>query len=502
MLKNVLGKWLEILLSTASVFILYPFLVSNIGEDQYGVWLLINSITGYFQLLALGVPLSTVRHISKYWAQKDYDKVNEVVGTCLVVYGIIALIVLALGSGLALGLDTLFEIPQAYVRPAKIAALIATATIACSFLFEVLEGTIHAQQKQFVLAMIRSALVLTRTVATLLLVRHDNGLYVIALVLAGSVFAQGVVMAVYVRRHYPVMRFSLAAGTKAMAKEIFHYSMWALVMSLAGLISFRTDPIVIGSVLSVGLIVYFSVANNLLLYLSEVMEGIAQALMPRVSSMEARKEITALAPVYLEYSRLTYLIMQAVCVMFIVLGGDFIALWMGEEFRGPAGRVLIILALAYQFYLVQRGVGVAILLGIGSIKVPTLLMVGAAVLNAVVSVILAMFWGIEGVAWGTTIPLWLLSAALLVYTSRLLHVSVGRYVLHAYVIPSLISPLLIVPPLLFKLISAVDSFPKFVGVAGVSTLAYCVAAFYLLPKNQQSGLLRMLPGRRRTVEPS
>ncbi|HEY5960575.1 MAG TPA: hypothetical protein VIV60_28675, partial [Polyangiaceae bacterium] len=114
MLKNIVASWGEILVAIVSVFVLYPFFVQTFGEGQYGIWLLITSVMGYFKLLSLGVPLATVKHISKYWAQNDFDKVNEVIGTCLLLYGAIAIVVLLTGSALALNLDLLFPISPQY----------------------------------------------------------------------------------------------------------------------------------------------------------------------------------------------------------------------------------------------------------------------------------------------------------------------------------------------------------------------------------------------------
>ena len=65
MLKNVIANWAEIFFTIMSVFVLYPFLVGTLGKEQYGIWLLITAVTGYLTLLHLGIPLATVRHISK-----------------------------------------------------------------------------------------------------------------------------------------------------------------------------------------------------------------------------------------------------------------------------------------------------------------------------------------------------------------------------------------------------------------------------------------------------
>jgi hypothetical protein len=44
------------------------------GAEQYGTWLLISSITVYFTLLQLGVPMAKVRFVSMYYAKGEIEK--------------------------------------------------------------------------------------------------------------------------------------------------------------------------------------------------------------------------------------------------------------------------------------------------------------------------------------------------------------------------------------------------------------------------------------------
>jgi O-antigen/teichoic acid export membrane protein len=57
----------------------------------------------------------------------------------------------------------------------------------------------------------------------------------------------------------------------------------------------------------------------------------------------------------------------------------------------------------------MQGIGGDILLGVGRHRLLALLSLGSAVVNIVLSVILVQIIGLPGVAWGTTIPLSLLS---------------------------------------------------------------------------------------------
>ncbi len=55
MFKNVGSNWVVSLVSMVAIYFITPFTIHKLGDDGYGTWNLINAITGYLALLALGV---------------------------------------------------------------------------------------------------------------------------------------------------------------------------------------------------------------------------------------------------------------------------------------------------------------------------------------------------------------------------------------------------------------------------------------------------------------
>ena len=63
-------------------YVLMPFTLRVLGQDGYGTWLLISSVTGYLNLLMLGVPMASVRQFSMSLASGDERDLNVAVATC------------------------------------------------------------------------------------------------------------------------------------------------------------------------------------------------------------------------------------------------------------------------------------------------------------------------------------------------------------------------------------------------------------------------------------
>src|SRR5437762_4431519 len=109
MLKNVGSNWIVTLVTVAAMYLLTPFTLHTLGENGYGTWNLINSITGYAGLLVLGVPMASVRYFAQHVATGDQRKLNEVIGSCTALYLILGGVALLAGVGMyaffALGYD-------------------------------------------------------------------------------------------------------------------------------------------------------------------------------------------------------------------------------------------------------------------------------------------------------------------------------------------------------------------------------------------------------------
>src|ERR671918_2474196 len=86
LLTGTATKYVLLAVNIATGIVLMPFTIEHLGKAQYGLWLLIASMTYYFQLLDLGYGSGLVRHITEADARRDERAVNEVVSTFVVVY--------------------------------------------------------------------------------------------------------------------------------------------------------------------------------------------------------------------------------------------------------------------------------------------------------------------------------------------------------------------------------------------------------------------------------
>src|SRR5215467_8294867 len=75
-LKNVSSSWFSLGVNVVTGFILSPFIVHHLGDEAFGLWILIFSVTGYYGLFDLGIRSSIVRYVAKYSANGEYGDVQ------------------------------------------------------------------------------------------------------------------------------------------------------------------------------------------------------------------------------------------------------------------------------------------------------------------------------------------------------------------------------------------------------------------------------------------
>jgi len=428
LLRNIGSSWIVTLATIGVTYFLLPFILHSLGEDGYGSWMLINSLTGYLALLVLGVPMASVRYFAEHVAEGDTRKLNQAIGSCTGLYLALGVGALLVGAGLFVPFSVGYEIPLAWRSEARLAFGLVVLSVAAGFLAVLPEG-IMAAHHDFVL---RNFVVLGRLFLrlglTLVLLTIRPSLVFLALIQNICFAFEFSVSWLLIRRRYPGVRMSLADFDWKTVRRISSFSLYVLLLNVGGRLSFETDSLVIGAFMDVGRIPFYTVANTLVIYLMEFVIAIAAVVMPMATKLKTEGRSAELREIYLKWSKIALSLTLMTGLFLIVLGPQFIGWWIGPTFEEPAGRVLQILMVSGLVFLPVRGVAQPILMGLGKPGLPTVAFLAAGLLNLALSLALVGPFGLSGVALGTAIPNVLFALFVLVLTCRELETSLLAYV--------------------------------------------------------------------------
>jgi len=478
MLRNVGSNWVVALVTAAVTYVVTPFVVHYLGAEGYGTWMLITAITGYMSLLSLGVPMATVRYLAQHVAEHNTRRMNATIASCAGLYLVIGGVAAVSGAVMTIMFEAVYDVPAAWRVQAQVALGLMVLQVSAGFIGLLPEGILFAHHDFVRRNVVRVATVLLRLGLTVGLLALRSSLVVMAVAqLLCLAFDAGVSM-LLIRRRYPEVRPRLGEFDWPSVRRIFAFSVYVLLLNTGARLSFETDALVIGAVLSVGAISFYAIANNIILYLMDFSLAIAAVVSPTATKLKTEGRVEELAATFLTWSKVALSLCICAGTFLIVLGPKFIGWWIDPSFEEPSGVVLQILMVSSFAFLPVRAVALPVLVGLGKPLTPTIAYLAAGVLNLALSIVLARPLGLAGVALGTAIPNVLFAIVVLVAACRELDIRVVSYL--RYVVPrAALGSLPIVAVLLwFRLGLQVDAIGGLAAAGGATVLLF--AAIWVL----------------------
>jgi O-antigen/teichoic acid export membrane protein len=446
--KNVGTRYLAIAAETLLGLVMLPFNLSHLGAAEYGLWVLLGSLTVHFSTLDLGYGSGLVKFAAQYRARRDPQALNEIASTLFFIFTGVACVAYAIVIGLAINLDHLFKITADQAHTGRSVLLIIGVYVALNFPFSVYGGIISGFQRYDInngQAVITSVAVAVTNVIVL-----GTGHGLVTLVAATTTIR---VLAYFIYRRnayrvFPPLRIRPSLFRRSRLREVTGFSVYASIIDWANKLNYQMDQVLIGMFLGSAMVAVWAPAERIISGVQRLTNQLNGVLFPTIVDSDASSRPERLQRILLEGTRFSLAMVVPIAVTLIVLADPLIHAWLGSNAEKVAGciPVIQILAVAVTFR-VGNATGNTLLKGAGEHRLVAWVNLGTGLVNAVLSVLLIGRFGLQGVAWGTLIPI-AVSAVFILYPAacRRVGVSPARALVQA-VVPAL-WPALIVAPLL------------------------------------------------------
>ena len=177
LIAGTVTRYLVLVLNIGFGAVLMPFTVRHLGQTEYGLWMLVASLTTYFQLLDLGYGNGVVRHLVDADRRGDIAEVNRVASTFVCVYTVIAAIACgAIAVMVAVVVPRFPHLSPAQVRVAQLLLAILGARVAIGFPLTVFGAVTNARQGFVLNNLVASATVAANALCTYLVLARGGGL--------------------------------------------------------------------------------------------------------------------------------------------------------------------------------------------------------------------------------------------------------------------------------------------------------------------------------------
>ncbi|WP_434798765.1 lipopolysaccharide biosynthesis protein [Terrisporobacter vanillatitrophus] len=391
-------SYLSLFLGTFIQILYTPIMIRLLGQAEYGLFTLANSVIGYLGVLEFGIGNAIVRYTAKYRANNDKEGEYNLNGMLIIVYSFIAIVVAIAGSLLVSNSNKLFSnaLSVSELNTIKILMSLMIFNMVIAFPFGIFNSIVSAYERftfQKILGIIRTILNPLVMLPLLFMGYKSIGMTVISTAL-NIIF---IIVNVYycfkvlkVKIRFNNMEFSLF-------KEIFTYSFFIFLNMIVDRIYWGTDQLILGAVSGATMVAIYSIGSQFNNYYMTFSTAISSIFLPRVTQMVTKNvSDKELSDLFIKIGRIQYLVLSFILSGFILVGKEFIQIWAGEGYN-TSYYIALVVMIPLTIPLIQN-LGITILQAKNMHKFRSNLYVVIALMNVIMSIPLAYKLGGFGCA--------------------------------------------------------------------------------------------------------
>lgn len=361
-IKNSIWNLANILIYPIAFLALTPFFIDKLGEDDFGIWMLINSYVYIaVHIVSFGLGNSITAHIAEALGKLDSPKLYNYLNISSKLIGWISTVTI-LVAFIAGGI-IYFGIEFFNHNLDKI-LVIATLVISVKF-WELLYQSALKGFERYDLSSVSN--IISKMIilgAQVLIVINGYSLleiFVSNLILNILMF---VIQAVITYRLIPEYRFTWNSGNEE-KREIFHFGFWTWLQTIISVIAYQVDRFVIAIFLGPAIAGYYILASTIINHMHMAFGAVVSWIFPKI----ARKKESGVNIISYFQTLRSFSVgvsLFAVVITFLIYEPLF-TLWLGSDKFSKMGEYFK-LFLVFEAFLVMTIVPLFYLNGVKLLK--------------------------------------------------------------------------------------------------------------------------------------
>ena len=424
-------SYLAITINIVSALIYSPWMLRQIGSGDYGLYALSCSLINIF-MLDLGIGAAVSRFVSKYLAEDSQDKVNNLLGVIYKLFlGIASLISIILIIVYFYIDDIYLSLTSEELNKFKIVYLIvATFTVLSFPLSATLNGLMTSYEKFIEMKLCDLIHKIVVVILIVFVLLFGYGLYALVTINAIGNLLFLLVKFVIIKKTTPVSA-NFSYFEFSLIKEIFGFSIWVLVNTIMARLIINFTPSILGISAGTIQITLFSFAAALEGYTYTFASAIDGLFIPKVARLAYRdKDISKIEDLMIKVGRFQLNVIGLIFVGFVVIGKEFITLWLGANYIDVYyGAVLLIFPAL--FYLSQQ-IGKETMVMTNKVKYLTYVNIGKALISVGLVFMLSRNWGVVGACVGISVAYMFRSIVNLFQYKYQLNIAISGFIRNCY----------------------------------------------------------------------
>jgi len=385
-------------------FLMMPFLIRTLGEDLYGLWIVIGSVVGTYYLLDLGFSQAVTRYVTKFIHQNNPDGANRIINTALVIYSALGIVVLFASMAAArYGAESLMDGSE-NLSLAQTILILTGLAFALEFPSKAFPGIVSAYMRYDFLAIVRLCKSVIDALLIFLFLSNGYGLVAMALITLATGLVSTSIFIWFTTSLFKEIRFSKSLIDMSTFKEVFNFSKWVFLFDINTMIKGKMDIWFIAFFHSSTAVTIYYVSVRLTEYALTFLSQATGITGPIFTEHYAKDEVKQLRRSVVAFLKIDILLGSVFLSGFILLGEDFILLWMGESFDSRQAYICLIILALGRFTVYFSSPLHSLLMTINKHNLSAWVSLGETVLSLILCWLLIPNYSIAGAAIAISFP--------------------------------------------------------------------------------------------------
>jgi O-antigen/teichoic acid export membrane protein len=400
-LMNMASRYAGIALSVVLGLIVLPFNLRYLGASDYGLLVLVASITTYFSVLELGYGSATVKYVAEYRAKRDAVALNQIVSTTFFLFTGLGILCYAVAIGVAVLLPHMFALAPAQVHTGRIVLLIIAANVAIHFTVSVFGAVVNGFERNYRNASYGLASETAAAIANLAVLLLGGGLVQVVAVTTAIRLAPYWFYRRNAHQVFPELQIRWAYVQRARLRELTGFSAYLAVMDWSARLTYAFDAIILGTLLNTGAVAVYSVGQKMSDGLSRLTQQLHTVLFPAIVHRSMVTSVEAQRQLMIRAARLQLAVAIAMCGCVAAAAPVLIRAWVGPGFETSVriAQLLIVIVVLRT----SMAMPATVLKATGHHRFAAAAMAGCAVASVLLSIVLVNTLGLIGIGWGPAV---------------------------------------------------------------------------------------------------
>lgn len=492
-------SYLIILLNCFVAILITPCMVKMLGQSQYGLYQLIDGLVGYMIIFDFGLNNTIIRYVAQYRQQKDNKGQSNLLGMIIVIYLVISVLTIIISTILYFNLNKIFgkSLTPKEMNEAKIMFIILVTNLVLSLPGGAFGAIINGYEKYIFPRAITVARILIRIVLLVLLLKVGyKAIAIVTLDLFLNIIV--ILINIYICKTQLNVQIKFCKFNTLLLIEVLSFSFFIFLNLVIDQTILKINQTIIGIKMSTTAVAVYAVGITFSSFFTQFSGAIQGVFLPKVTKMViAGASNDDLTNLMIRVGRLQAIILSYIFIAFILLGRQFIQLWVGDSYTDA--WIIALLIMCGLLLPLMQTVGLAILQAKKKHQFYVLTYLVISIFSVLVSIFIVDIIGIVGPA--VTIMIGLIIGHLFPinwYYNFKIGLNMVRFfkellkgILSVSIISCLISFILI------KFIE-IKSWTMFVAQGVIFTAIYFVCIWFFAANNYEKNLFLSIVSKYRT----